>query len=92
MTQTAPTSPAGAAPTEAATREIINPATGQVIEILPEQNMPSFPNVNDAEIDQWLVADLLGSLPALERELLQLRFYDELSQTEIAAQSRRVGK
>ena len=37
MTQTAPTSPAGAAPTEAATREIINPATGQVIEILPEQ-------------------------------------------------------
>jgi RNA polymerase sigma-70 factor, ECF subfamily len=45
------------------------------------------PPTHDAEIDQWLVADLLGSLPALERELLQLRFYDELSQTEIAART-----
>jgi RNA polymerase sigma-70 factor, ECF subfamily len=45
------------------------------------------PPAHDAEIDRWLVADLLGSLPALERELLQLRFYDELSQTEIAART-----
>ena len=45
------------------------------------------PPTHDAEIDQWLVADLLGSLPALERELLQLRFYDELSQTEIAVRT-----
>jgi len=45
------------------------------------------PPEHDAEIDRWLVADLLGSLPALERELLQLRFYDELSQTEIAART-----
>lgn len=42
---------------------------------------------HDAAIDRWLVADLLGCLPALERELLQLRFYDELSQTEIAART-----
>ena len=42
---------------------------------------------HDASIDRWLVADLLGCLPALERELLQLRFYSELSQTEIAART-----
>jgi RNA polymerase sigma-70 factor (ECF subfamily) len=42
---------------------------------------------HDAAIDRWLVADLLGRLPALERELLQMRFYDELSQTEIAART-----
>jgi RNA polymerase sigma-70 factor, ECF subfamily len=45
------------------------------------------PPAHDAEIDRWLVADLLGSLPALERELLQLRFYDELSQAEITART-----
>ena len=45
------------------------------------------PPAHDAAIDRWLVADLLGRLPALERELLQMRFYDELSQTEIAART-----
>jgi RNA polymerase sigma-70 factor (ECF subfamily) len=45
------------------------------------------PPTHDAAIDRWLVADLLGRLPALERELLQMRFYDELSQTEIAART-----
>jgi RNA polymerase sigma-70 factor (ECF subfamily) len=42
---------------------------------------------HDAAIDRWLVADLLGTLPAHERELLQLRFHEELSQTEIAART-----
>ena len=35
--------------------------------------------------DRWLVAHLLGLLPADEAEVLRLRFYDELSQSEIAA-------
>ena len=38
----------------------------------------------DALADRWRVAHLLGGLPAEERELLRLRFYDELSQAEIA--------
>jgi RNA polymerase sigma-70 factor (ECF subfamily) len=51
---------------------------------LPEATEPP---THDAAIDRWLVADLLGRLPALERELLQMRFYDELSQTEIATRT-----
>lgn len=35
--------------------------------------------------DRWRVAHLLGLLPADEAEVLRLRFYDELSQSEIAA-------
>jgi RNA polymerase sigma-70 factor (ECF subfamily) len=36
-------------------------------------------------LDRWHVAELLAVLPDHERELLRLRFYEELSQTEIAA-------
>ena len=51
---------------------------------LPETAQPP---AHDAAIDRWLVADLLGALPAAERELLRLRFYEELTQTEIAART-----
>lgn len=36
-------------------------------------------------VDRWRAAELLAVLPDHERELLRLRFYEELSQTEIAA-------
>jgi RNA polymerase sigma-70 factor (ECF subfamily) len=39
----------------------------------------------DLVLDRWQAAELLAALPPDERELLQLRFYAELSQTEIAA-------
>jgi RNA polymerase sigma-70 factor (ECF subfamily) len=39
----------------------------------------------DRVLDRWHVAELLSVLPDHERELLRLRFYEELSQTEIAA-------
>ena len=38
----------------------------------------------DALLERWRVAHLLGRLPENERALLRLRFYDELSQSEIA--------
>jgi RNA polymerase sigma-70 factor, ECF subfamily len=49
---------------------------------LPE---PSVPAPQEQALERWRVAHLLTRLPAEERELLQLRFYAELSQTEIAA-------
>jgi len=39
----------------------------------------------DALIERWRIAQLLGRLPEDERALLRMRFYDELSQSEIAA-------
>jgi RNA polymerase sigma-70 factor (ECF subfamily) len=39
----------------------------------------------DLAMDRWRAAELLALLPDHERELLRLRFYDELSQTEISA-------
>ena len=36
-------------------------------------------------VGSWRICS--ARLPALERELLQLRFYSELSQTEIAART-----
>jgi RNA polymerase sigma-70 factor, ECF subfamily len=41
----------------------------------------------DAAIDRWRMAHLLAQLPGDERELLRLRFYGELTQSEIAAQT-----
>lgn len=38
----------------------------------------------DAMLERWRVADLLGRIPAEEAEALRLRFYAELSQSEIA--------
>jgi RNA polymerase sigma-70 factor (ECF subfamily) len=38
----------------------------------------------DEVLDRWRMSHLLARLPVEERSLLQLRFYDELSQTEIA--------
>lgn len=40
---------------------------------------------SDLAIDRWGALELLATLPDHERELLRLRFYEELSQTEIAA-------
>jgi RNA polymerase sigma-70 factor, ECF subfamily len=48
---------------------------------LPETAVPA---PQEDAIERWRVAHLLTRLPADERELLRLRFYDELSQTEIA--------
>jgi RNA polymerase sigma-70 factor (ECF subfamily) len=39
----------------------------------------------DALLERWRIAQLLGRLPQDERALLRMRFYDELSQSEIAA-------
>jgi RNA polymerase sigma-70 factor (ECF subfamily) len=39
----------------------------------------------DALLERWRLAHLLGRLPEDERVLLRLRFYDELSQSEISA-------
>src|SRR5215475_2051216 len=39
----------------------------------------------DEVIERWRVAHLLGRLPDEERSLLRMRFYDDLSQTEISA-------
>jgi RNA polymerase sigma-70 factor (ECF subfamily) len=39
----------------------------------------------DALLERWRIAQLLGRLPEDERALLRMRFYDELSQSEIAA-------
>ena len=39
----------------------------------------------DALLERWRVAHLLARLPENERALLRLRFYDELSQSEISA-------
>jgi len=41
----------------------------------------------DQALDRWRMAHLLAQIPSEERRLLELRFYAELSQTEIAAQT-----
>ncbi|WCB96901.1 RNA polymerase sigma factor [Baekduia alba] len=42
------------------------------------------PAPEDAVLDRWRMAHLLARLPTDERALLRLRFYGELTQTEIA--------
>ena len=58
---------------------------------VPEPRDPQLPDTRtvpsgaDALLERWRVAQLLGRLPEAERALLRLRFYDELSQSEISA-------
>jgi len=42
---------------------------------------------SDALADRWRMTHYLGCLPEDERTLLRMRFYEELSQTEIAART-----
>jgi RNA polymerase sigma-70 factor, ECF subfamily len=42
------------------------------------------PDPMDAEAERWRLAELLGRLPRREAALLRMRFYAQLSQTEIA--------
>jgi RNA polymerase sigma-70 factor (ECF subfamily) len=51
---------------------------------LPETPGPA---PHDAALDRWRMVNLLARLPVEERELLRLRFYAELTQTEIAEQT-----
>ena len=48
---------------------------------LPETVQPA---PQEAALDRWRVAHLLARLPSEERDLLRLRFYGDLTQTEIA--------
>jgi RNA polymerase sigma-70 factor, ECF subfamily len=58
---------------------------------VPEPRDPQLPDPRaveedaDALLERWRVAQLLGRLPEVERALLRLRFYDDLSQSEISA-------
>ena len=58
---------------------------------VPEPRDPQLPDSRtvdacaDALLERWRLAQLLGRLPEAERALLRLRFYDELSQSEITA-------
>jgi RNA polymerase sigma-70 factor, ECF subfamily len=53
--------------------------------VLPDDG--SEPPPQDAAIERWRMAHLLAQLPAEERRLLELRFYDGLTQSEIEAQT-----
>jgi RNA polymerase sigma-70 factor (ECF subfamily) len=58
---------------------------------VPEPRDPQLPDPRtvdpgaDALLERWRLTQLLGRLPEAERALLRLRFYDELSQSEITA-------
>jgi RNA polymerase sigma-70 factor, ECF subfamily len=58
---------------------------------VPEPRDPQLPDLRtveadaDALLERWRLAQLLGRLPEAERGLLRLRFYEELSQSEISA-------
>jgi RNA polymerase sigma-70 factor, ECF subfamily len=54
---------------------------------LPEPASASAPAPQDQALDRWRMAHLLSQLPADERRLLELRFYAERTQTEIAAET-----
>jgi len=57
---------------------------------VPEPRDPQLPDARTVEaeadglIERWRLAQLLGRLPDDERALLRLRFYEELSQSEIS--------
>jgi RNA polymerase sigma-70 factor (ECF subfamily) len=53
--------------------------------LLPEAAGGEAPH--DEVLERWRLAHLLGTLPDEERRLLELRFYGELSQSEIAEQT-----
>jgi RNA polymerase sigma-70 factor, ECF subfamily len=65
-------------------------AIDQLRKRVPEPRDPQLPDERsvpaeaDAVMDRWRVAHLLGRLPDDERALLRMRFYDDLSQSEIA--------
>ena len=67
------------------------PAAGAERRRVPEPRDPQLadsrtvPPDADALIERWRLAQLLGRLPEGEHALLRLRFYDELSQSEISA-------
>jgi RNA polymerase sigma-70 factor (ECF subfamily) len=48
-------------------------------------DMRTVPSEADDVVDRWRVAHLLGRLPEEERAVLRMRFYDDLSQSQIAA-------
>ena len=52
-------------------------------------DLPESPTVapQDAALDRWRMAQLLSRLPSDERRLLELRFYGDRSQTEIATET-----
>ena len=58
---------------------------------VPEPRDPQLPDSRtvdagaDALLERWRLAQLLGRLPEAERTVLRLRFYEELSQSEITA-------
>ena len=58
---------------------------------VPEPRDPHLPDVRavpseaDDVVDRWRVAHLLGRLPEEEHAVLRMRFYDDLSQSQIAA-------
>jgi RNA polymerase sigma-70 factor (ECF subfamily) len=53
--------------------------------------MPDSEDRGPAEVDEmierWRLADLLSRIPAEEALTLRLRFYEDLTQTEIAART-----
>jgi RNA polymerase sigma-70 factor, ECF subfamily len=53
-------------------------------DLLPESAVDA---PQDDVLDRWRMTHLLGQLPVEERRLLELRFYGELSQSEIAART-----
>jgi RNA polymerase sigma-70 factor, ECF subfamily len=57
--------------------------------IMAEQAALSRPTDGDPErmLEQWRIAALLERLPRNEASLLRLRFYEDLTQTEIAART-----
>ena len=55
---------------------------------LPEPALATAaPTPQEEALDRWRMAHLLSRLPAEERHLLELRFYGELSQSEIASRT-----
>jgi len=58
---------------------------------VPEPRDPQLPDSRtvdagaDALLERWRLAQLLGRLPEAERTVLRLRFYEDLSQSEITA-------
>lgn len=54
-------------------------------DILLEERLPQEKNEQEAVLDRMLLEQMLGGLNAQERELIYLRFFQEKTQTDIAA-------
>jgi RNA polymerase sigma-70 factor (ECF subfamily) len=52
-----------------------------------EEPAPGAPDEVDALVERWRFAGLLARLPGEEAKVLRMRFYDELTQAEIAART-----